>query len=416
MIFINFARIAYWLRCLLIVILLCYPISGVRALWAAAPSVPLERLLKNVQAYISKNPNDATGYYVLGRLHSLAFAKGTRTIEAYEAKPNQIPKLPSYDSIIVSRTAKDLKPEAKKHLLASIHNYQKATDLDSKHAMSFLGLGWVLEDGAKYADKVEPFPKVKKPEGKTAYWQARALAAYRQAYQLTVARDLQLPGLGPGADDAISLEAGNGIIRLLRTRKLSDAERNEIAQIEKTNETIEQKPRAVTPIIFPLAHPSLLSTMLTPDKPVRFDLAGDGKPAWWPWVKPEVGILVWNPSHNGRITSGLQLFGSVTWWIAWANGYEPLAMLDDNGDGWLSGKEADALAVWRDANSNGVSEPGEVVSLSSLGIRRIAARAMGQSENTLFNPRGIQLRDGRYLPTYDWTPTAVKMPGRADCD
>ncbi|MBT3202234.1 MAG: hypothetical protein HN350_20220, partial [Phycisphaerales bacterium] len=48
---------------------------------------------------------------------------------------------------------------------------------------------------------------------------------------------------------------------------------------------------------------------------VRFDLDGDGRAQSWPWVKPTTGILVWDPSGQGRITSGQQLFGSVTIWM-----------------------------------------------------------------------------------------------------
>lgn len=381
-------------------------ISG--AMWRRAPSVPLERLLKNVQTYISQNPKDAKGYYVLGRLHSLAFAKGTRELNMYSDDAAPLPEFPSYESIMAKREVKTLTPAAQVHLRESIRNYQQATILDEKDARSFLGLGWVLEDGAIYADKVEPFPTAKKPRGKAAYWRDLALAAYRQAYQLSVASDLKREHLGPGANEAISLEAGEGIMRLLKGHTLSASEQKELARIAETKDAIEQKPRAVTPIIFPLDQPTSLAAMLANEKPVRFDLAGDGQPAWWPWVRPKVGILVWNPTHNGRITSGVQLFGSVTWWVSWSNGYEPLALLDDNSDGWLKGRELEGLAVWVDANSNGISEPGEVIPLPSLGVDRIAAQATGRSENTPFNPHGIQLQNGRFLPTYDWTPTEVK--------
>lgn len=400
----------FWLA-----ILLGCAVCNVQAIWVESPAVPLERVLKNAQAYLSKHPNSAQANYVLGRLHSLAFATGTNQVQVYQEPKDPLPRFPGYETILTPRTAKPVTKEARAHLLASIRHYQKATTLDPKQAMAWLGLGWVLEDGASLAEQVEPFPADKKPLGKIAFWQAKALAAYRQAYQLTVAQDLKLEGLGPGADDAISLEAGKGIIRLLGKRKLTEAERKEIAQIEKTNATIEQKPRAITPIIFPLNQSAALSALLRTGPPVRFDLAGDGQPSWWPWVKPEVGILVWNPSGNGRITSGLQLFGSVTWWIVWRNGYEPLALLDDDGDGWLRGRELLGIAVWRDANSNGISEAGEVVSLSSLRVERIAVQPLGVSENAPYHPQGIQLQDGRTLPSYDWTPTEVRPRQREYC-
>ncbi len=379
------------------------------ALWARATAVPINRLLKNINAHIARNPKDAQGYYVRGRLHSLAFATGTRNLEVFESGADKLPEFPGYDSIFAKRTGKfQLTSEARLHLLKSIQDYQRATELDSNNAMAYLGLGWVLEDGAIFADKVNAFPKEKKPRNSPANWQEKALAAYRQAYKLTVARDLKLDGLGPGAHAAISYEAGESILRMLRNRTLTNEARTEIAQIETTIAEIEKKPRAITPIIFPLSEPTSLENLMAHDQHVRFDLAGDGKASRWPWVKSNVGILVWDPKHTGRITSGQQLFGSVTWWIAWPNGYQPLAMLDDNGDGWLTGKELQGLAVWVDANTNGVSELGEVRPLEKFGVTRLATNNVENRANTPFHPQGIQFRDGRVLPTYDWTPEEIK--------
>jgi hypothetical protein len=379
------------------------------ALWARATAVPIDRLLKNSNAHIARNPKDAQGYYVRGRLHSLAFATGTRQLEVYETGADKLPQIPAYESIFAKRTGKfQFNQEAQAHLLASIRDYQRATELDSNNAMAFLGLGWVLEDGSIFANKVNAFPKEKKSKNPQANWQEKALTAYRRAYQLTVKGDLKQDGLGPGAHAAISAEAGESILRLLRNRTLTNAERTEIAQIEMTIAEIEKKPRAITPIIFPLDEPAPLGSLLAHNQHVRFDLAGDGKATLWPWVKPNAGILVWDPKHTGRITSGQQLFGSVTWWIAWENGYQPLALLDNNGDGWLTGKELRGLAVWVDANSNGISDVGEVKTLDKFGVSRLATNNVENRANTPFHPQGIQFRDGRVLPTYDWTPEEIK--------
>jgi len=74
-------------------------------------------------------------------------------------------------------------------------------------------------------------------------------------------------------------------------------------------------------------------------------------------------LLVWNPSRSGNIKCRAQLFGGYTWELFWKNGYEPLAVLDQNKDGSLRGSELAGLAAWNDRNSNGVSDPGEVVPL-----------------------------------------------------
>ena len=44
-------------------------------------AVPVDRLIKNVEAYIGKNPNDTKAYYILARLHSLAVEIEDRAAE-----------------------------------------------------------------------------------------------------------------------------------------------------------------------------------------------------------------------------------------------------------------------------------------------------------------------------------------------
>ncbi len=141
--------------------------------------------------------------------------------------------------------------------------------------------------------------------------------------------------------------------------------------------------------------------LLAPDVHVTFDLDGFGSSVWT-WLQPSTGILVWDPGHTGSIQSGLQLFGSVTWWMFWRDGFQALAALDDNHDGWLSGKELAGLAVWMDHNQNGKSDAGEVIPLADAGIVRIGVSASADASGMLTNPRGIEFIDERLTPSYDW--------------
>ncbi|MBI3760220.1 MAG: hypothetical protein HY269_10785 [Deltaproteobacteria bacterium] len=396
--------------------LLCVLFQSPLGMWMQPAEVPLERLLRNTEAYIKKNPNEAQGYYVLGRLHSLAFARETKTIAAYEDGKRPLPSLPPYESILVQRDAtKKLTPEAMQHLGEALRNYQRATELAPNEAAAFLGLGWMLETGVKLAEQPNTFKQWRDLPQSADQWLERALAAYRKAYALTVKQDLANESAGPTADSQISLEAGAGIQRLLRPRggKLSEREQQELADIRSTIAKLQERPRAVTPIIFSLTQASTLESLLATGSCARFDLSGDGVPRWWPWLKPETGLLVWDQANNGRVQSGLQLFGSSTWWIAWQNGYQPLALLDDNHDGWLAGTELRGLAVWRDRNGNGSADKGEVQPVRALGIRRIAVQATTKSSGVPANPQGLQMNDGRLLPTYDWTPTEIKAPALA---
>ena len=69
----------------------------------------------------------------------------------------------------------------------------------------------------------------------------------------------------------------------------------------------------------------------------------------------------------------------------WRNGYEPLAALDDNHDGWITDAELTGVSVWRDRDSNGVSDVGEVVPASQFGILAIASRPCCTQNGVLMN-------------------------------
>ncbi|MHC5038598.1 MAG: hypothetical protein ACYTHM_14900 [Planctomycetota bacterium] len=441
--------------------------------------VPLDRLLANLTAYIKENPKDAGGYYVLGRVHSMAFAFQQKTYRLNPARKTAegktgVPGFPPWSTILVKRKGKAWKftPEVKAHLLNAIQNYRKSTALAPKKALTFLGLGWVLEQAISLSTHLDPLPEEKKSvedipdearsriqaaigqlgaeayeerekasrqiEGEIAlalpillkarehedveirarihglikfYWEEKALAAYRKAFSLALTPDLKLEYLGKGENSAVSLEAGESILRLLRGRPKTEATEAETAKVKEAVEKLRAKPRIMTPIIFPLDETTELEDLLALDRRVRFDLDGDGEPSLWPWVRPETAILVWDPLETGRIRSGLQLFGSATWWMFWENGYQALASLDDDRDGRLTGGELRGIRVWRDRNGNGVSDPGEVTSPESVGVEAIGTKGTRNANGVLENPRGIRLKCGRWVPTFDWLPESIPESG-----
>ena len=285
------------------------------------------------------------------------------------------------------------------HLAASIQSYQRAMELAPEEAQLHLGLAWVLEQ-AGLRGLGEPG------------WEDVALAAYRQAYarssKTEKAQELRFPG-----EFLISPEAADGITRLLKRKPAqSAAQAQELAKVAAEAKRVRSLPYFMTPIIFPWAQgaPSGLSELLDSARRVRFDLAGDGSAHLWSWVRPNAAILVWDPRGRGSIASGRQLFGSTTWWCLWDDGYQPLRALDDDGDGQLAGAELDGIAVWRDFNSDGLSQPPEVQAARMLGVESIAVEAAGASEGTLWNPRGIRMVDAGLRPTFDWTPVGEPVP------
>ncbi len=450
-----------------------------RGKWAVIPyEVPVDRLLKNANRYIQEHPKESQGYYVLGRLHSMAFATAADRLRvARSYAPAKTPEDPDAllrfwpaDSILVRRGDRPTTPAVRDHLKESIRSYRRATELDSSNSLGWLGLGWVLEEASTLEEPLAPPAEVPpaaldraarerirgliirlggerpadraaaaealardlpaalpllaeaagraEPEARAGiaklfarYWQDQALSAYRRAYGLSLEADRKKGVSGPAANSLISLDAAGSIRRIFERRPLTESDRAELARIEEQTKGLPGSV-AITPLIFSTEAARPLEDLLDPSHSVRFDLAGDGRTREWPWLRAETAMLVWDQAGTGQITSGRQLFGSVTWWIFWGNGYEPLALLDDDGDGWVAGRELDGLGVWRDRDGNGRSDPGEVVSAAQAGIARLAARSDGRYGAIPWNPRGLVTTDGRLLPTYDWTPTSGGASGR----
>ncbi|MFO0835595.1 MAG: hypothetical protein U0638_11540 [Phycisphaerales bacterium] len=241
----------------------------------------------------------------------------------------------------------------------------------------------------------------------STYWRRIAADHYYFAFEATIKKDAareQQPPFG-GLRELISYEAGKSFQKLAETdpviAKKDEARPKAIAEGLKKLEALP-KDMVITPVVFSLSDSSSLSELLAPQTTSTFDLDGTGRDQAWPWLRPDTALLVWDPSNTGVITSGRQLFGSVTWWMFFRNGYEALDALDDNADGTLSGRELRGIAAWFDRNSNGESDPGEVVSLASLGITSISVQVTGHDGRAPMNHAGITLASGQTLPTYDW--------------
>jgi hypothetical protein len=164
----------------------------------------------------------------------------------------------------------------------------------------------------------------------------------------------------------------------------------------------------VTPIVISLDDGKYLADLLDPNARVKFDLDATASGATWPWLKPSTGLLVWDPDRKGKITSGRQLFGSVSWWMMFENGYDALSALDDNRDDELRGHELTGIGVWFDRNTNGVSDAGEVTPIDQLGIAALSTRTTATDDRSPMNPRGLTMADGRVLPTWDWVTEPVQ--------
>jgi hypothetical protein len=432
---------------ILLLAVVCLLTPAAQAMFMRPQPVPVERLLKNAEAYLAAHKDDADARYTVARIHYLAFAGNSAAVPAFTPgndalKPDLPPNwmLGSGGSADLERAAQRLAledigerdlnnlPADKKaaftaaaqkrfaelgaklgekeriaHATAALTRFRDLVKKEPGNALYQLGLASLLEQIADWKDTA-------KPAGLTADLKvvecAQACDAYLAAYRVAYAADSQLRSQPiSGLVSLLSYEAGNAYVRLAGKEPKPTAQLTAaLAEVQAGLGTIQRIPRnkAVTPIIFALRQLAGADELLAPETLVEFDLRGYGLAERWPWVRPDTALLVWDPTRSGEITSGQQLFGGYTFQIFRANGYDALAALDDNGDGTLTGAELVGIRAWFDGNGDGVSAPSEVRDLAELGITGISVRATGPEGPHLKSEAGLIFSDGRTLPTWDW--------------
>jgi hypothetical protein len=194
-------------------------------------------------------------------------------------------------------------------------------------------------------------------------------------------------------------EAAERLIPLLDPKPNAE----EIADLRKRVAQLDRVPRPITPIAIPLRDDVEAADIVDLDARVRFDADGSGHRRQWTWISADAAWLVYDADGRGEISSALQWFGEVSFWLFWQNGYEALSALDDDGDSELRGEELRYLKIWQDRNRNGSSDRGEVETLRQHGITALSCRFSkgdGLLTAALSQP-GVRLESGRTRPTYD---------------
>jgi len=424
-------------------------------MFAQVQYIPVERLIENATANIQQDPNDANGYYTLGRIHYLAFVNKAFLVGTFGGTSSHIIPFWWWESYLWDARRQEAKrialqefgysltsdvPDEKRsefwdriraiqdkleeddwqperptneklveHAAAAQWNFYQAVSLDPNNALYYLGQASLGEQYLEFFN--ETSPALLPLQLKTILLNG-VKDIYLRAYDLSIQKDLEIEYLPvEGLRSIISYEAGNAFIRLSEAEDQVPLEVQEkIASIKENLAVLETlQPGSMTPIIFSLQENSSLAELLAPSQVVRFDMDGDGVVEKRPWVKHTTGFLVWDGDGDKRITSGRELFGSVTWWLFFPNGYHALNMLDDDRDGFLTFGELDGISVWFDRNSNGLSDMGEIVSVESLGITAIATRANSYNGKSPIHTSGLRLKNGQTLPTYDWIAPSARQ-------
>ena len=363
-------------------------------LWAAAPvaesimsdvrQVPIDRLTRNLEALVTKDPANVLLRINLARAHAMAYALKVSQLPvdkhfehsgAYFGWGNN--KAIPFENKPAGSAAATKTAEAQ--LALAITRYREALDVGPRNLVANLGYAWCLAQ-ARQRDA--------------------AVAAYRKTIELAWETE-QKGRSAMSGDQSITEEAATYLIPLLDP--VRDAQ--EIATLRERIKAIDKvTSRWITPIAIPLQPGLSADDLRDRARTVMFDADGSGTAKRWTWITPLAGWLVSDIHAEGRIQSGLQLFGNVTWWLFWNNGYEPLRALDDDRDGLIAGTELSGLSIWHDANSNGTSERGEVRPVAEWKIVSLSTSFIhdaSDQDEIAFSPRGVMFSDGSVRATYD---------------
>lgn len=365
-------------------LLLCTALVA-ESILADTRNVPIDRLVTNLTRMVKERPQDIELRVNLARVYAMAYAHKVNSIPVSTYEPekwtpwfvsNGIDVQYQQFEVKASRDAKVL-AAATQNLAKAIAAYREVLLLDRDNDIALIGLGWCLSQAGE---------------------RQQAVAVLRQAANVTW-RAESGPDASIFAGGGMLEEVARYLIPLLDPAR--DAE--EIARLKSRLKQLERAGRWITPIVIPLRDGLTALDMVDDDARVVFDLDGTGARRW-NWITSEAAWLVNDHRGTGDITSGLQLFGNVTFWAFWQNGYHALRALDDDGDGRIRGAERTGLALWHDRNLDGVSDRGEVRSLADWGIVELSTdyRFDASHQHEIpWSRAGVQFSDGTVRPTFD---------------
>jgi hypothetical protein len=132
-----------------------------------------------------------------------------------------------------------------------------------------------------------------------------------------------------------------------------------------------------------------IETVALEDQKLYFDNDGDFFAERTGWLSGDDGFLVYDRNNNGRIDDATEMFG-----LSSGMGFVDLRTpeFDSNQDGAITAADSHfaKLAIWQDRDQDGITDAGELKSLSDLAIARIDID--GNKTINVTTPQGTLLR------------------------
>nr|QIM10433.1 hypothetical protein PlAlph_3250 [uncultured Alphaproteobacteria bacterium] len=146
----------------------------------------------------------------------------------------------------------------------------------------------------------------------------------------------------------------------------------------------EEAENSRSPLVVDLDGDGKIETVST-DGNIHFDFDNNQKIENSGWIGKNEGFLVRDLNGNGQIDNGTEMFGNHTVLQNGknaVNGFEALKDLDSNGNGKFDAEDEawSQVKVWRDANTNGIVDSGELLTLEQAGIESINLKYDYQKE------------------------------------
>jgi hypothetical protein len=359
---------------------------------------PIDRAIVNVTA--DKQLSAVQRERVLGRLHLIAYAQGRVQVKHYGNGEwtTQLCDIRNPDSAVfctgkvpgreLPQSVGPVNAEELAHLRLARTHYTLAVALDGRVLRARLGLAYVLDELSLDAPARLQLREII----------AIALPRLQQAQRYLTYSD----------DYAVLSEA----VEHLGDLAVSESDRTSITHVRTVLSVMPRPSIRVTPIVVPLVD-APFAELIDATSSTAFDFSGIGDRRADGWLTRNAAWLVWDPKQRGKVRSGFDLIGQRSWGVFWSDGFEALRALDDDGDSELTGSELSGLALWHDADGDGVSDVGEVQALSAHGVIGLSTRGAAERPGLIVAPGGVRLKSGEDRPLYDWTPGLNTAPAVA---